>query len=163
MSKSELISLSIFLEKLRTNVSRASPFIQFLGSMHRKKSDSTSNCKTIWTSELKTLFKERKSRFAKLCLLRIDLFGKVVIGNNSNFSKRCFKFGLVLLKEMWRAVAIVLECVAFSPIQIAKLQWPERIGFWLRSQEVNMEKLQQMFSLQNRSLNVEQWKLIDTT
>lgn len=65
------------------------------------------------------------------------------------------------LLENWRPLAE--GDVTFRVMRAADAPWPEQVGFWLRSQEVDLSKVRDMLARQNRSLNVNKWKHLRTT
>ena len=65
------------------------------------------------------------------------------------------------LLESWRPAAA--GDVSFRIMRTADAPWPERIGFWLRTQEVNPTEVVDMLSLQNPDLQVESWRHVETT
>ena len=64
------------------------------------------------------------------------------------------------LLESWKPK--VVGKVSFRVMRSADAPWPERIGFWLRTPEVNLGRITEMLSLQNRDLQVESWRHAET-
>lgn len=61
----------------------------------------------------------------------------------------------------WRPLAG--DDVTFRVMRAADAPWPEQVGFWLRSQEVDLSAVRDMLARQNRSLAVDKWKHLKTT
>lgn len=52
--------------------------------------------------------------------------------------------------------------VTLRPLRATDALWPERIGFWLRGRKPEIQKVQRMLSLQNRDIQVEGWRHVET-
>jgi hypothetical protein len=53
--------------------------------------------------------------------------------------------------------------VSFAAMRSADAPWPERIGLWLKSPEVDLDRLTSVLELQNRAFQVDEWRHMETT